>query len=58
MNNNIYSKTIGRKMASLLAGLYDRSQSIFTLADAQAITGLSPHLASSLLHKAVRRGLV
>ena len=41
------------------AGLYyDRSQSTFTLADAQAITGLSSHLASSLLHKAVRRGLM
>jgi predicted transcriptional regulator of viral defense system len=41
-----------------LASLYDRSQSTFTLADAQEITGLSSHLASSLLHKAVRRGLL
>jgi predicted transcriptional regulator of viral defense system len=55
---NIQSKTVGRKTASLLAGLYDRSQSTFTLADAQKITGLSSHLASSLLYKAVRRGLV
>jgi predicted transcriptional regulator of viral defense system len=51
-------KTVGPQTASLLAGLYDRSQSTFTLADAQKITGLSSHLASSLLHKAVRRGLV
>jgi len=51
-------KTVGRRAASLLAGLYDRSQSTFTLADAEKITGLSPNLASSLLHKAVRRGLV
>ena len=56
--HNIQSKTVGRQAASLLAGLYDRSQSTFTLADAQEITGLSSHLASSLLHKAVRRGLV
>jgi predicted transcriptional regulator of viral defense system len=56
--HNIPSKTVGRQTASLLAGLYDRPQSTFTLADAQEITGLSSHLASSLLHKAVRRGLV
>jgi predicted transcriptional regulator of viral defense system len=55
---NIRSKTVGRQTAGLLAGLYDRPQSTFTLADAQEITGLSSHLASSLLHKAVRRGLV
>jgi predicted transcriptional regulator of viral defense system len=56
--NSIPSKTVGRQTAGLLAGLYDRSQSTFTLADAQDITGLSAHLASSLLHKAARRGLV
>jgi predicted transcriptional regulator of viral defense system len=56
--HNIPVKTVGPQAASLLAGLYDRSQSTFTLADAQKITGLSSHLASSLLHKAVRRGLV
>ena len=56
--DNRPTKTVGRQTASLLAGLYDRAQSTFTLADAQAITSLSPHLASSLLHKAARRGLV
>ncbi len=45
-------------MARLLAGLYDQSQAMFDLAEAEKITGLSPKLASSLLHKAVRRGLV
>ncbi len=55
--HNSHSKTAGRQTAGLLAGLYDRPQSTFTLADAQEITGLSSHLASSLLHKAVRRGL-
>lgn len=44
-------------MARLLAGLYDRSQSTFTLADAQQITGLKSKPASSLLHRAVERGL-
>ena len=58
MKHNITSRTVGRQTAILLAGLYDRSQSTFTLADAQGITGLSSHLASSLLHKAARRGLV
>jgi predicted transcriptional regulator of viral defense system len=56
--HNIPSKTVGRQTASLLAGLYDRSQSTFTLDDAKAITHLSSALASSLLHKAVRRGLI
>jgi predicted transcriptional regulator of viral defense system len=55
---NTPNKTVGRQMAGLLASLYDRSQSMFTLAEAQAITGLSSSLASSLLHKAVQRGLV
>ncbi len=55
--HNIPIKTAGRQTATLLAGLYDRSQYTLTLADAQEITGLSSHLASSLLHKAVRRGL-
>ena len=58
MKYNIPSKTIGRQTARLLAGLYDRSQSTFTLADALEITGLSSHPASSLIHKAVGRGLV
>ena len=57
-HTTIPSKTVGRRTAGLLAGLYDRSQSTFTLADARDITGLGSHLASSLLQKAVRRGLV
>ena len=56
--HNTSNKTVGRQMAGLLARVYDRSQSTFTLADAQEITGLNSRLASSLLHKAVRRGLV
>ena len=56
--HNEPSKTVGRQMATLLAGLYDQSPTTFARADAQKITGLSPKLASSLLHKAARRGLV
>jgi predicted transcriptional regulator of viral defense system len=58
MQHNEQGKTVGRQMATLLAGLYDRAQTTFALADAQNITGLSSPLASSLLHKAARRGLV
>jgi len=57
-NNNPVLKTVGRQTARLLTALYDRSQSTFTLADAEKITGLNSSLASSLLHKAVSRGLV
>jgi len=46
------------QMARLLRGLYDRSQTTFTLADAEEITRLRPALASSLLHKAAKRGVV
>jgi len=45
-------------MARLLTTLYDRSQSTFTLTEVEQITGLRPALASSLLQKAVKRGLV
>jgi hypothetical protein len=46
------------RTASLLTALYDRAQTTFTLAEAAEITGLRPALASSLLHKAGKRGLV
>ena len=51
-------RTIGPRMAQLLNALYDRSQTTFTLLDVKEITGLEPALASSLLNKAIRRGLV
>jgi predicted transcriptional regulator of viral defense system len=56
--NNKPLKTVGSQAAKLLAALYDRSQSTFTLAEAQAITGLSGASTRSLLQKAVVRGLV
>ena len=51
-------KTVGTQTAPLLSALYDRAQTTFTLADVAEITGLRPALASSLLHKAAKRGLV
>jgi predicted transcriptional regulator of viral defense system len=51
-------KTVGTRTAPLLNALYDRAQTTFTLADVVEITGLRPALASSLLYKAAKRGLV
>src|SRR5882724_4089525 len=45
-------------MTGLLMALYDSGKTIFTIADAARITRLSPALASSLLYKAAKRGLV
>jgi predicted transcriptional regulator of viral defense system len=45
-------------MAKLLMALYDSGQTTFTSSDAVRITGLSSAHASSLLHKASKRGLV
>jgi predicted transcriptional regulator of viral defense system len=55
-NSNL--RTSGSQTAKLLMALYDSGQSIFTSADAARITGLQGSLASSLLHKAAKRGLV
>ena len=45
-------------MATLLRTLYDSARTMFTTAEAAQITGLTIPLASSLLHKASKRGLV
>ena len=45
-------------MARVLDALHDASQTTFTLTDIQKITGLRPAGASSLIRKAVQRGLV
>lgn len=45
-------------MAKVLTSLYDRSQTTFTIADVAKITGLRPNLASNLVRKAAKRGLV
>ena len=51
-------KTVGGQTAQLLASLYDRSQTMFTLADVEHITGLRGVSARTLIHKASKRGLV
>src|SRR5260370_40640339 len=51
-------KTAGKPPSPLLSDLYDRAQTTFTLDDATEIPGLRPALASSLLPKAAKRGLV
>jgi predicted transcriptional regulator of viral defense system len=56
VNSNL--RTARSQIAKLLAALYDSGQTTFTSADAVRITGLKPPLASSLLHKAGKRGLV
>jgi predicted transcriptional regulator of viral defense system len=58
MQYNSNLRTSGSQTAKLLMALYDSSQTTFTNADAARITGLKPPLASSLLHKAAKRGLV
>jgi predicted transcriptional regulator of viral defense system len=55
-NENL--KTSRSRMASLLIALYDSARTMFTTAEAAHITGLTVPLASSLLHKARKRGLV
>ena len=49
-------KTVGGQTARLLAALYDRSQTTFTLADVEHITGLHGVSARTLIHKAARFG--
>jgi predicted transcriptional regulator of viral defense system len=55
-NQNL--RTTRGPMAGLLIALYDSGKTIFTIADAVRVTRLSPALASSLLYKAAKRGLV
>ena len=58
INANLSLRTARSQIAKLLAALYDSGRTTFTTTDAVRITGLKPPLASSLLHKAGKRGLV
>jgi predicted transcriptional regulator of viral defense system len=51
------SKTLGPKSARLVTGLYERGRPIFTLVDAQSITGLKASSVRTLIHKLVGRGV-
>jgi predicted transcriptional regulator of viral defense system len=52
------AKTAGSRSARLIAALYDRGQTTFTLSDAQELTGLTAISVRTLLWKAMHRGLV
>jgi len=51
------SKTLGTKSALLVTALHERGRPIFTLADAENITGLQGTSARTLVHKMVGRGV-
>ena len=50
------SKTLGPRSALLVTALHERGRPIFSLADAQNITGLKAISARTLVHKLVARG--
>jgi predicted transcriptional regulator of viral defense system len=52
------AKTIGNRSAQLIAALYDRGQTTFTLPEAKGITGLRASSTRSFIRKLVERGLV
>jgi predicted transcriptional regulator of viral defense system len=51
------SKTLGPKSALLVTELHERGRPIFTLADAESITGLQATSARTLVHKLAARGV-
>jgi predicted transcriptional regulator of viral defense system len=51
------TKTLGLRSAQLVTGLHQRGRPIFTLADAQSITGLQEPSVRTLVHKLVGRGV-
>ena len=55
--HNSTLKTVGPQTARLLSQLHDHNKTVFTTPEAAKLTGLSPQGTSSLLHKAVYRGL-
>ncbi len=50
-------KTLGARSASLVTALHERGRPIFTLADAQNITGLQANSVRTLVHKLAARGV-
>jgi predicted transcriptional regulator of viral defense system len=55
--HNSPSKTLGTRSAQLVTALHEAGHLIFTLADAQKITGLKDTSARTLVHKLVGRGV-
>jgi predicted transcriptional regulator of viral defense system len=57
MKDNLKVKTLGPRLAFLVAELYERQKTIFSNQDVEAITGLSPNSARGLANRLVARGL-
>ncbi len=57
-NHNERLKTLGPQAARLVTTLYESGRTIFTLDDAEAITGFKAGPARSFIHKLVIRGVV
>lgn len=57
MKDNRKSKTLGPRLAFLVAELYEQQKTIFSIKDVEGITGLSPKSARGLAIRLVERGL-
>ncbi len=57
MNNNLKLKTLGPRLAFLVAELYERQKTIFSVRDVESITGLSPNSARGLVNRLVGKGV-
>jgi len=57
MKDNLKSKTLGPRLAFLVAELYEQQKTIFSNKDVEAITGLSPKSGRGLSIRLVERGL-
>src|SRR5208283_2554242 len=58
MKHNGQAKTLGPQSARLVATLYERGSTIFSIRDAAEISGLTEKSASTLLRQLVHRGVV
>jgi len=57
MNNNQQAKTLGPRLAFLVAELYEQQKTIFSNQDVKEITGLSPKSAKGLAPRLVKKGI-
>ena len=57
MKYNFQLKTIGPRLAFLVAELYEQQKTVFSARDAEAITGLSTNSAKGLVNRLVGKGL-
>ena len=57
MKDNLKLKTLGPRLAFLVAELYERQKTIFSNHDVEDIAGLSPNSARGLANRLVARGL-